>query len=50
MEGGCWITALTLSPGRAPSSQCTHPVAEAAHKGARRFEKRFVKRGVSDGG
>lgn len=48
--GGRRITALTLGPGRAPSPQCTHPVSEAAYKGARRFEKRFVKRGVSDGG
>lgn len=44
------ITALTLGPCRAPSSQRAHPVAEAAHKGARRFEKRLVKRGVTDGG
>lgn len=48
--GGRRITALTLGPGRAPSPLCTHPVSEAAYKGARRFEKRFVKRGVSDGG
>jgi len=44
------ITALTLGPCRTASSQCAHPVAVVAHKGARRFEKRFVKRGVTDGG
>lgn len=46
-----WITALTLGPSRAPSSQCAHiPLQKAAHKGASRFERRFVKRGVTDEG